>query len=75
MTGGLFDETPLGWVIPNGYTAEITDPPARCRSCRAEILWTTTPANKRAPLNRDGTSHFATCPQAADWRRPAGAGR
>lgn len=67
---GLFDETlPTGWVIPGGWSGEPQEPPAQCRSCRAEILWATTPKGKRAPLNRDGTSHFATCPQAPAWRR------
>lgn len=58
-----------GWTIPTGYTAELREPPARCRSCGAEVLWTTTPAGKRSPLDRDGKSHFATCPDAARWRK------
>lgn len=71
---GLFDELDsvhLDWAIPLGWTAELRDPPARCRSCGAVVLWCTTPAGKRAPVNRDGVSHFATCPQASDWRKRA----
>jgi len=54
------------WSIPLGWRA---DNQSKCRSCGAEIMWCITPGEKRAPLNRDGTSHFATCPQAADWRQ------
>lgn len=33
-----------------------------------EILcWT--PAGNRAPVEQDGTPHFASCPQASSWRR------
>lgn len=72
MSDGMFDEKlPQGWVVPLGWSGELRDPPAQCRSCHAEVMWATTPAGKRAPLNRDGTSHFATCPQANDWRKRA----
>lgn len=68
---GLFDDepeiTPGGtWTVPLGWTA---DNESLCRSCRAEILWCVTPAKRKAPINRDGTSHFATCPEAASWRK------
>jgi hypothetical protein len=53
----MFDEpevTPGGtWVVPLGWTA---DNESTCRSCRAEVLWCVTPAGKKAPVNRDGTS-------------------
>lgn len=55
-----------GWIIPLGMTAGDV---GRCRSCRAEVMWVTTAAGKRMPIDRDGTSHFATCPDAKDWRR------
>lgn len=54
-------QVPDGW-IPDAYGS-------RCRSCSALIVWCRTPAEKRAPVNPDGTSHFATCPDAARWRR------
>lgn len=59
-----------GWTVPDGYRPSSV---GACRSCSAEILWTTTPAGKRSPLDRDGRSHFATCPQSDAWRtkRPA----
>ena len=50
-----------------------------CRSCGAMIVWWVTPVNvhedgtksggKRAPVDPDGTSHVAPCPQANDWRK------
>lgn len=40
-----------------------------CRSCRAPIHWIVTAAGKRMPVNPDGTSHFADCPNAATHRR------
>jgi len=57
---------PPPWVIPDGWVLEGL---ATCRSCDAPIAWCTTPRGKRAPIDRDGVSHFATCPQAEAWRR------
>jgi len=45
------------------------DEVGRCRSCGAVILWVVTLWGKRSPQNPDGTSHFATCPDAVRWRR------
>lgn len=58
---------PEGWTVPSGY--EPTNVGA-CRSCQAPVLWAMTPIGRRMPLDRDGTSHFATCPQAGWWRKP-----
>lgn len=57
-----------GWTIPLGYLPETI---RRCRSehCRAQVLWARTPAGRMMPLDRDGSSHFATCPDAARFRR------
>ena len=55
-----------GWTVPEGYQPDNV---GACRSCGAEILWALTPRGRKAPLNRDGTSHFATCPQSLDWRK------
>ena len=62
------DEGAGGWAIPIGWTP---DNEGRCRSCGTEVLWCLTPAGKKAPIDRDGKSHFATCPDAAQWRRRA----
>jgi hypothetical protein len=43
---------------------------ARCRGCDAFVMWVTTAAGKRMPLNVNGTSHFSDCPRAASFRRP-----
>jgi hypothetical protein len=66
----MTEESPKLWVVP-----EWANPPAEgeqiatCRSCGAEVLWVETKRGKRAPLNADGTSHFANCPQADQWRK------
>lgn len=69
MFGSRRGEYPL----PHGST------PSRCASCGKWIVWTVTPSGARMPLSvettehRDGgsfaLSHFADCPEAADWRR------
>lgn len=43
--------------------------PGVCRSCGAAIVWTITKAGKRSPVDPDGTTHFATCPQGKEWSR------
>lgn len=42
--------------------------PARCRGCRALIYWIKTSNGKNMPVDVDGTSHFATCPKADQFR-------
>ena len=55
----------------------------RCRSCRARIVWFTTAAGKKMPVDADTVeaddeeldlsrhvSHFATCPNSAQHRKP-----
>ena len=70
MTGMFDDEVPafVGWTLPEGWKPDNI---GRCRSCRAEVLWCITPAGKKAPVDPDGTSHFASCPDATAWRRRA----
>lgn len=67
------DQTPeeIGYK-PAGPTFAIppATPEAACRACRATIFWIVTGLGKRMPVNPDGTSHFATCPNAADFRKP-----
>lgn len=58
---------PEGWAVPAGWTPTEL---GRCRSCATEILWCFTPAGRRAPVERDGVSHFAHCPDAGTWRKP-----
>ncbi len=48
---------------------KITDH-GSCRSCLAQIAWVTTPAGKRMPVDpATDESHFASCPQAKNWRK------
>lgn len=42
----------------------------RCRGCVATVYWWRTPSGKASPHDIDGTSHFATCPNADQFRRP-----
>lgn len=55
------------FVVPEGYLPD--EHSARCRSCRFLIVWTVTPSGARMPINPEGVSHFATCPQSAAWRK------
>ncbi len=41
-----------------------------CRSCDARVFWIVTPRGRKMPVDADGTSHFATCPQADEHRSP-----
>lgn len=47
---------------------------AECRSCGAPIIWCITAKGKRMPVDEPEndeptTSHFATCKDAAQWRK------
>jgi hypothetical protein len=48
---------------------------ARCRGCHAEIEWWFTPKGGKMPFDlmqedsSAATSHFATCPDAEEFRR------
>jgi hypothetical protein len=55
-----------GWTVPAGYVPVNI---ARCRGCGEPILWCLTPRDRRSPHDRDGTSHFVTCPDAQAFRR------
>lgn len=73
MTAELFplpefvDAHGQAFRYPDGWTPDNS---GRCRSCAAPVLWCITPAGRRAPVDPDGTSHFATCPEATQWRKP-----
>lgn len=43
----------------------------KCRACAAEIQFVPTERGKLMPVDTDGTSHFATCPEAARFKKPA----
>jgi hypothetical protein len=54
----------LKWEIPLGSV------PQACRGCGARIYWLVMDSGARMPVDPDGTSHFATCPQANRFRKP-----
>lgn len=65
----MTDETP---PIEETYSAgspRAGEQTSKCRSCSATIIWRIAKRGKRMPYNEDGTSHFATCPDAEQWRR------
>jgi hypothetical protein len=49
--------------IPEGSRSGI------CRGCGAKVIWIVTKAGRNMPVDSDGTSHFATCPQAKQFRK------
>jgi hypothetical protein len=55
----------LRFEIPEG--ARLVN----CRSCKAPIYFIPRPKQpeKSMPVNPDGVSHFATCPEAASFRK------
>jgi hypothetical protein len=59
---------PRTFPIPEGAT------PVLCRSCGDSVFWILTPNMKRMPIDafgaHKGESHFATCPQADQHRKP-----
>ena len=56
---------PLTFEIPEGTR------PARCRACAEEIYFIPRERQpeKKHPVNADGISHFATCPEADSFRK------
>jgi hypothetical protein len=60
------DQRFVGWHRPGGWSIVSI---GRCRGCGQAIAWARTFADRSAPLDRDGTNHFATCPQAERFRR------
>lgn len=42
---------------------------SHCRGCSQAIFWVRHANGKAVPYDADGTNHFATCPQAANFKR------
>ena len=53
----------MKFVLPAGSIMK------RCNGCEEMIHWIKMPSGKMMPVNHDGTSHFATCPKAAEFRK------
>lgn len=62
---GAADRPGAEWTVPEGYTLTNL---AACRGCGATIGWCLTPRGAKAPIDPDGRSHFATCPEAKRFR-------
>lgn len=59
----------------NGRQLTFDVPPdadrGTCRSCGRPVAWIITAKGKKMPVDLgSGESHFATCPEAAKWRKP-----
>ena len=46
--------------------------PKPCKGCGEEIYWIVTRRGKNMPVNPDGISHFETCSEADNFRKPKG---
>lgn len=57
----MSDSSPQKFEIPKGAAQR------KCRSCKAPIFWVRTAGGKPMPVNPDGTTHFATCPEGKEW--------
>lgn len=42
---------------------------SKCKGCYADIYWVKTPGGKNMPVDIDGTPHWASCPQAEDFKK------
>lgn len=60
----MSDRPALTFDVPEGT------PITECRSCGESIQWIRTKRGKNMPVDYpEGTSHFATCPDAQRWRK------
>jgi hypothetical protein len=50
------------------FTIPFGTPAGNCRGCGDRIYWIRTENGASMPVNRDGTSHFSTCPDAESFR-------
>ena len=66
MTEITEDQRFVGWYRPLAWSITAV---ASCRGCSRPIAWARTEAGRSAPLDRDGTNHFATCPEAERFRK------
>lgn len=63
-----------GWVATEPATVNweerlkrlliIVGDPGRCTSCHAYVYWVTMHSGRKMPVDMDGITHFATCPNA-----------
>lgn len=58
----------------NHFTVTADGDDSYCRSCGEPIIWCITAKGKKMPVDipegdEPTTSHFATCPDAEQWRK------
>lgn len=58
------------FVVPTGWKPDARASRCKAEECRAVVLWAETHNGRKAILNTDGTSHFASCPAAERFRKP-----
>jgi hypothetical protein len=58
--------TEIKYPIPPGAKSSA------CRGCGAFVYWIRTLTGKTMPVDPDGTSHFATCSKAAEFKNKGG---
>ena len=66
VPGWVKRQTSAGWQVPEGWRFENL---GQCRTCGTPVAWCWTKAGNRAPVEKDGTPHFARCLRAAQHRR------
>lgn len=42
---------------------------SQCKACGAVIQWVKTEKGKFTPINSDGSTHWATCPEANRFKK------
>ena len=45
--------------------------PGRCKGCGAAITWVRHNSGHNTPYDIDGLNHFASCPEAAQFKKKA----
>ena len=63
-----FGDRLFRFALPD-WAEYVGNRPTSCRSCGATVLFLrATRSGKSSPIDPDGKSHFATCPDAPHWR-------
>lgn len=57
----------LKYQLPDGRVGDVR--PCRGKNCGEEVVFAENPkTGRKPPYNKDGTPHFATCVDAAEFR-------
>ena len=58
-----------GWHWPDGWVPSYRITSCRGADCGRSVLWCQTLGGRWSPVDRDGSPHWRTCPNTADFRR------